>query len=154
MQWTKNGMWKAGIVLVILTGWVSGMTDMVVGAPPSLAPTDQHPETLKTISIKARQFSPSILHLRVGQKTRLMIHNSDAELHAFVPLGLLSRIALNITGNGAPEFSKEGLRRILLPSNGRAEILFVPKQAGTFMYYCDLPGHRMKGKIVVHDAGF
>lgn len=129
------------------------LSTLLAEAHPTLAQTESNPEATVTISIKTRRFSPNILQLEKGQKIRLVIRNLDAELHAFVPIGLLTRTTLAIAGNGAPEFHSEGLRRILLPSNGQSEIVFTPKHVGTFVYFCDLPGHRMQGAIVVKERG-
>jgi plastocyanin len=118
--------------------------------PTSLAPASDVQEKGVTISIKSREFSPNTVSLIMGQKTRLVLKNLDTELHAFLPVGLLTDIHLNLSGNGAPEFSKEGLVRVLLPTSGQTEIVFIPSRSGTFPYFCDLPGHVMRGTIVVH----
>ena len=116
----------------------------------SLAPATDVQETGVTITIKSREFSPSQVSLTQGQKTRLVLKNSDTELHAFLPVGLLADTHLNLSGNGAPEFTKDGLVRVLLPTSGQTEIVFIPSRPGTFPYFCDLPGHVMRGTIVVH----
>lgn len=130
---------------------------MLGGAPellfaaPSLAPTDARPEHEVVIHIQARRFQPERVPLAYGKKIRLVLRNHDAELHAFVPVGLLLNTTLQLSGNGAPQFGREGLVRVLLPSHGQTEILFIPARAGTFPFFCDLPGHVMKGAIVVQD---
>jgi plastocyanin len=116
----------------------------------SLAPATDVQERGVTISIKSREFSPNTVSLIQGQKTRLMLKNLDTELHAFLPVGLLADTHLNLSGNGAPEFTKDGLVRVLLPTSGQTEIVFTPSHPGTFPYFCDLPGHVMQGTIVVH----
>ena len=99
--------------------------------------------------MRARQFEPTMVTLHAGQKTRLVFQNYDAELHAFVPIGLFAGVSLNISGNGAPEFDHEGFKRVIIPSEGRAEILFVPERTGTYPFLCDMPGHEMRATIVV-----
>ncbi len=116
----------------------------------SLAPVSAVHETGVTISIKSREFSPNTVSLIMGQKTRLVLKNLDTELHAFLPVGLMTDSHLNISGNGAPQFAKDGLVRVLLPTSGQTEIVFIPSRSGTFPYFCDLPGHVMRGTIVVH----
>jgi len=144
----------------VLCGWILTLSLMVflplgfgiaLGATPvSLAPATDAQETVVTINIKSREFSPNTLSVTMGQKTRLVLKNLDTELHAFLPVGLLTNIHLNVSGSGAPQFSKEGLSRVLLPSRGQTEIVFIPSHPGTFPYFCDLPGHVMRGTIVVH----
>ncbi len=101
------------------------------------------------IDIRARQFMPERLELKQGKKTHLIVHNHDTELHAFVPGDLLKGVNLNVGGNGAPEFSDEGLKRVIIPPDGQAEISFTPERTGEFFYICDMPGHVMKATIVV-----
>jgi len=118
----------------------------------NLAPSDTDSETLVTINIKTRTFTPDTITLTAGQKTRLTIANHDMELHAFVPVGLLSRTHINLSGNGAPQFGKEGLLRVLLPSRGQTDIIFIPTRPGNYPFFCDLPGHVMRGHIVVQET--
>ena len=123
----------------------------VAAAGPSLAPSDSHPIRDHVINIKTRKFEPSILNLKIGEKARIILKNQDVELHAFVPLNLFHHETLHVSGNGAPEFGNQGLRRVLLPSKGQTEILFVPKRPGSYPFICDLPGHVMNGTVVVQE---
>ena len=139
------------ILMLGLTVFAFPEAGTVWGATPvSLAPATDSQEQVVTINIKSREFSPNTLSLTVGQKTRLVLKNLDSELHAFLPIGLLTDIHLNVSGSGAPQFSKEGLSRVLLPTRGQTDIVFIPSHPGTFPYFCDLPGHVMQGTIVVH----
>ena len=117
----------------------------------SLAPSTETMERKVLISIKTRKFKPNKIKLPLGEKTRLILKNLDSELHAFLPVGLLTNTHLNVSGNGAPQFGKSGLVRVLLPSRGQTEIVFVPSRPGTYPFLCDLPGHVMRGTIVVHE---
>jgi uncharacterized cupredoxin-like copper-binding protein len=103
------------------------------------------------IIAKKRSFTPAILALPLKKPVTLVIMNDDAELHAFVPLLLFEGSNVMVTGNSAPEFNETGFARVLIPPDGKAEIRFVPQRAGTFFYICDLPGHNMRGEIVVQD---
>ncbi|MDH4193167.1 MAG: cupredoxin domain-containing protein [Nitrospirota bacterium] len=148
------------ISFIALFGWILALNltffgtrgpDISLGATSaSLPPATDVQETEVIISIKSREFSPNMVSLTVGQKTRLVLKNLDTELHAFLPVALLTDIHLNLSGNGAPQFSKEGLVRVLLPTRGQTEIVFTPSRPGTFPYFCDLPGHVMRGTIMVH----
>ena len=102
-----------------------------------------------TVHIENRRFVPHVVNLRVGQRVRLIFKNEDVELHAFVPANLLVRTNVQVSGDGAPQFGKEGFRRVLIPSGGRVELVFTSKEAGSFPFFCDLPGHIMNGMIVV-----
>jgi uncharacterized cupredoxin-like copper-binding protein len=130
--------------LLWLTGAVAALSD-------TAKPADATQEEEVVVNIRLRQFEPATVLLHSGRKTKLVLHNLDAELHAFVPVKLFAGVNLNISGNGAPEFSDDGLKRVIIPPEGRTEIRFIPSQAGTFPFTCDMPGHQMQAAIVVQD---
>ncbi len=132
------------VFVLSMTGPVAADTNV-----PTLAPSDQDQEQQVIINIRSRSFEPTTVTLRAGQKTKLVFQNHDVELHAFVPVGLFVGVNLNITGNGAPEFGHEGFKRVIIPSDGRSEIRFVPERPGVYPFFCDMPGHEMKATIVV-----
>ncbi|MEW6544662.1 MAG: cupredoxin domain-containing protein [Nitrospirota bacterium] len=138
--WSVGAFW---LLTVFLTPWGPAW------AGPTLAPSDTMPEEEVLVKIRARSFEPNRVVLHAGRKTKLIFHNLDAELHAFVPVGLFTGLNLNVSGNGAPEFGPDGFKRVIIPSEGRAEFRFIPLQTGTFPFFCDMPGHDMKAKIVV-----
>ena len=102
-----------------------------------------------TVRIESRRFIPHVVNLRIGQQVRFILKNEDVELHAFVPANLLFRTNVQVSGDGAPQFGKDGFRRVLIPSGGQVELVFTSKEAGSFPFFCDLPGHMMNGTIVV-----
>jgi uncharacterized cupredoxin-like copper-binding protein len=101
------------------------------------------------ISTRERAFIPEVVFLKMGRPVALVVENEDVDLHAFVPLLLFQGVNVQVTGNGAPEFNEMGLARVLIPPKGHAEIRFTPPAAGHFFYICDLPGHQMRGEIIV-----
>jgi plastocyanin len=129
---------------VLITGWLL-LTAVQAEPPPVSLPQEEE----VVVEIRGRQFLPSTVVLHAGRHTKLVFHNQDAELHAFVPVRLLVGVNLNISGNGAPEFGAEGFKRVIIPSEGRAELRFVPERPGTYPFFCDMPGHEMKATIVV-----
>jgi plastocyanin len=140
------GQIPAFVLLVFLP-----CTAVVMATPPSttLAPTPGDAEEEVLVKIRARQFVPDTVMLHAGHKTKLVFYNQDVELHAFVPVGLFDGMHLNIGGNGAPEFTAQGFKRVIVPSEGRAEFRFIPERPGVYPYFCDMPGHEMKATIVV-----
>lgn len=126
-------------------------TGSLTAAPslPAAASSDAEPEEQVLVRIHARQFEPTPVVLHAGRKTKLIFYNQDVELHAFVPVGLFTGVSLNITGNGAPEFGENGFKRVIIPSEGRAEIRFVPERVGVYPFFCDMPGHEMRATIIV-----
>lgn len=115
--------------------------------PPSTVA--EAPRTAVEIVASKRTFAPEVVALRLGEPATLIIRNEDEDLHAFVPLLLFLRTNVQVAGNGAPEFNETGFVRVLVPPHGRTELRFIPKIAGTFFYFCDLPGHNMRAQIVV-----
>ena len=142
--WSFGAAWLVALAALCLTSALAGTPPV-----PSLAPSDSNPERKISVNLYARQFEPATLTLTAGQKTKLVFHNLDAELHAFVPIDLLVGVNVNISGNGAPEFGKNGFKRVIIPSQGNVEIRFVPQRPGVYPFYCDMPGHEMRGTIVV-----
>lgn len=124
----------------------------VWSATPTSLPSVPNLEALEiTINIHSREFQPQSVTIPVGQRTRLVLKNLDTELHAFVPVGLLADSHVTVSGSGAPQFAKEGFVRVLLSTRGQTEITFTPARPGTYPYFCDLPGHVMRGTIVVRE---
>lgn len=116
---------------------------------PTLSPGDTNSEEEVIVRIRGRAFIPPTVRIHAGRRTKLVFQNQDAELHAFVPGNLFNGVNLNIGGNGAPEFGDFGLRKVIIPGDGRAELRFVLQQPGHYPYVCDMPGHEMRATIVV-----
>jgi uncharacterized cupredoxin-like copper-binding protein len=116
---------------------------------PTSGVAEELSEELVLVTMRARQFDPPLIILNTGRKTHLVLRNEDAELHAFVPNKLFLGVNLNVGGNGAPEFSESGFKKVIIPSGGRVDIRFVPEHAGEYQFLCDMPGHEMRGTIRV-----
>ena len=130
----------------ILTAALVGLC--VFSCFDSAAAADPNLPVVK-ISARERAFIPEVVFLKMGRPVALVIENEDVELHAFVPLLLFQGVNVQVTGNGAPEFNEAGLTRVLIPPKGHAQMKFTPPAAGYFFYICDLPGHQMRGEIIV-----
>ena len=136
----------AGVVATLLCGMWS-LAPGFGAAVPAAALGEE--DVAVTVHIENRRFIPHVVNLRVGQRVRLIFKNEDVELHAFVPANLLVRTNVQVSGDGAPQFDKEGFRRVLIPSGGQVELMFTSKEPGSFPFFCDLPGHIMNGTIVI-----
>ena len=122
---------------------------LAVGFLGPLTVAAEAPPTSFEVVASKRAFTPETLTVQQGKPVTLVIRNDDEDLHAFVPLLLLQRTNVQVSGNGAPEFNEAGFVRVLIPPHGRVELRFTPKTTGTFHYICDLPGHIMRAQIVV-----
>lgn len=117
--------------------------------PPVLSPNDVGSEEEVRVRIHGRKFLPPTVLVHAGRKTRLVFKNEDAELHVFVPGTLFNGVSLSVEGNGAPEFGEEGFRKVIIPGDGVAELRFTLDRPGRYPYICDMPGHEMRGTLVV-----
>ena len=135
-------------VVALVCGVWGGSQGIGFGGTVPAGMLDQE-DIAVTVRIESRRFIPHVVNLRVGQQVRLILKNEDVELHAFVPVNLLVRTNVQVSGDGAPQFGKDGFRRVLIPSGGQVELVFTSKEAGSFPFFCDLPGHIMNGTIVV-----
>jgi uncharacterized cupredoxin-like copper-binding protein len=133
--------------MVTLLAW--SLTVGYTAFGPTSGVAEELSEELVLVTMRARQFDPPLIILNTGRKTHLVLRNEDAELHAFVPNKLFLGVNLNVGGNGAPEFSESGFKKVIIPSGGRVDIRFVPEHAGEYQFLCDMPGHEMRGTIRV-----
>jgi uncharacterized cupredoxin-like copper-binding protein len=133
--------------MVTLLAW--SLTVGYTAFGPTSGVAEELSEELVLVTMRARQFDPPVIILHTGRKTHLVLRNEDAELHAFVPNKLFLGVNLNVGGNGAPEFSESGFKKVIIPSGGRVDIRFVPEHAGEYQFLCDMPGHEMRGTIRV-----
>ena len=133
-----------GLVLATPLSCVSANDEQALIAPS----TQIGIETI-AIEIRSRMFVPQRVHAHHDRKTVLQFRNHDTELHTVAAKEIFLIADLNISGNGAQEFGPDGLKRVIVPSDGMIEFQFTPTHTGTFSYLCDMPGHDMKGMIVV-----
>ena len=128
---------------------VSAEPSVPADPAPALSANDLVLEEEVLVRIRDRKFMPSTVRVHAGRKTKLVFQNQDAELHAFLPGTLFNGISLSVEGNGAPEFGEQGFRKVIIPGNGVTELRFILEQPGRYPFICDMPGHEMRGTIVV-----
>ena len=133
----------------LLCAGLSWVPPLPADHPSVLSPSDVGSEEEVIVRMKGRKFLPPTVRVHAGRKTKLVLQNEDVELHAFVPGGLFNGVSLNVSGNGAPMFGDLGLRKVIIPGEGLAELRFVLREPGQYPYICDMPGHEMQGTIVV-----
>jgi len=132
------------LVLATPTKSLSGNVEQA----PNPLQTEVEAETV-TVEIRSRIFIPQHVHLRHDRKTVLRFLNQDTELHTVVAKELFFGVDFDVSGNGAPEYGPDGLKRVIIPPEGLIEFRFTPARTGTFSYLCDMPGHNMKALITV-----
>ena len=132
------------LVLATPTKSLSGNVEQA----PNPLQTEVEAETV-TVEIRSRIFIPQHVHLHHDRKTTLRFLNHDTELHTVVAKELFFGVDFDVSGNGAPEYGPDGLKRVIIPPEGLIEFRFTPARTGTFSYLCDMPGHNMKALITV-----
>lgn len=148
----RHALLIAGFLFFTILAWdgrVSAEPSMQADLSPALSANDRGLEEEVLVRIHGRAFMPATVLVHAGRKTKLVFKNQDAELHAFVPGTLFNGISLNIGGNGAPEFGDQGFRKVIIPGEGLVELRFVLEQPGRYPFICDMPGHEMRGTLVV-----
>jgi plastocyanin len=132
------------LVLATPTKSLSGNVEQT----PDPLPAEVEAETI-IVEIRSRIFIPQHIHLHHDRKTALRFLNYDTELHTVVAKELFFGVDFDVSGNGAPEYGPDGLKRVIIPPEGLIEFRFTPARTGTFSYLCDMPGHNMKALITV-----
>jgi uncharacterized cupredoxin-like copper-binding protein len=87
----------------------------------------------KTISVDAAEFTfaPNKLDAKVGEKLTFKITNKGTLDHSFVVADAGGTV----------------IGRIDVKIGGSASLDFTPSKAGTYQFYCDVPGHKESGMI-------
>ncbi len=114
-----GGLFLAGIFIVFgLVALVSRSGAQVAG------------QSTQTITIKANdvQFDVDTVTASVGQTVTIRFENDDNMDHA------LSIDALNV-------------QSVEVKPHGTTSITFTPQKAGTYPFYCPLPGHAALGMV-------
>jgi plastocyanin len=141
-----------GLLVLAAPAWDgrAGAEPPLPGDPPSIVSPNNVPlEEEVLVRIRDRKFMPATVRVHAGQKTKLVFHNQDAELHVFAPGNLFDGTNVSVEGNGAPEFGEQGFRKVIIPGDGVAELRFTLEQPGRYPFICDMPGHEMRATIVV-----
>jgi uncharacterized cupredoxin-like copper-binding protein len=119
-----------------LTPFLVGMATFVLGAslvaaiPQAEAAAGVSPEALAqlpTLATANYRFDTAELRARVGETVALRLENKDSSAHSF------DIDALKVH---AP-----------MPAGKPALALFTPTAPGTYMFYCDVPGHTEAGMV-------
>jgi uncharacterized cupredoxin-like copper-binding protein len=115
------------------------------------------PSGPQAVSLKASEFAftPSTINLKVGQAVQLTVQNSgavDHDLKADIPLANLTYQQADNPLDEQQANRAAGVLDLDYEVGHTGQVTFVPTQAGTYIFYCDVAGHReagMQGKFIV-----
>jgi len=119
--------------LMALAGWSVGailVGALIAATPKAGSSVGISPETLASLPALAAQnvkFDQAELHAKVGETVALRLNNRDNQAHSF------DIDAFNL--------------HVPLPASQSGAAIFKPTQAGTYTFYCSLPGHREAGMV-------
>ena len=141
------GLGIAGMVALLLAGCSASSTP----AKQTVAGTAQTPD-VKVVATDQLKFEPASLTVRAGQPVRVSLENPGALAHDFTIVGMPVKDIKNAMDDHMGHSAEAGKIMGDLPAKHQAEVAFTPTQAGTYEFYCSVPGHKeagMKGMLKV-----
>ena len=106
---------------------------------------------------KEFSFSLNTVQLRVGQPVQLTLVNDgtvDHDIKSEIPIGNLAYQTADNDPDEQAANAADGTFDVDYNQGHTARITFVPTKAGTYQFFCDVPGHKeagMTGTFVVQD---
>lgn len=109
------------------------------------------------VTLKATEFAftPNTANLKVGQPVQLTIHNDGLlghDLKSEIPIASLSYQQADNPAEEQAENSQNGELDVDFDVHHNGQVTFTPTKAGTYVFFCDVEGHRaagMQGTVVV-----
>lgn len=109
-----------------------------------------------TVELKAADtaFASKELKVTKGQAVKLVLDNEDSQLHDFV----VDKIPVKLKESGSKDHghsstSSKADLHVAAEAGQHGEVEFTATTAGTYTYYCSVPGHKdagMTGKLIVN----
>ena len=116
----------------------------------SAAPQQAPPVQQATLTGTEFSFSPNTINLQVGQRVDLTIKNAgtlDHDLKSAIPISGLTYIAADNAQDEQTTNIANGTFDVDYATGTVAEVSFVPSQAGTYQFFCDVPDHKEAGMM-------
>jgi uncharacterized cupredoxin-like copper-binding protein len=164
-RWLVAG---ASIAIVLAVNACGGtpVTQTAVGGAPAAAAgagvgtrASAAPASVQQVTLHAKEFSftPNSVQLKLGQLVQLTIVNDgtvDHDIKSAIPISGLKYQSADNPADEQADNAAQGVFDVDYNQGHTAQITFVPTKAGTYQFYCDVPGHReagMTGTFVVQD---
>ena len=97
------------------------------------------------------EFEPRAIALQRGEEVRIVLENGGDILHNLKIEGELTADVIESRSSGGPS-AQEGELFVWAGSGDEGTLIFVPKSAGTYTFYCTIDRHRalgMEGTLTV-----
>ena len=126
------------------------LTFILAACGGAAQPASTEPKTM-TVALNEFQFQPSEITVGVGQPVKLVIKNNGTVLHDFVSDDAMVEV---MAEHGA-EHDMPGMApkmHAAIEAGQQSTLEFKATQAGTYTFYCTVPGHKeagMVGKLIV-----
>jgi uncharacterized cupredoxin-like copper-binding protein len=126
---------------------------LILGAcavPTKPAAQQAPPVQQVTLTGTEFSFSPNTINLQVGQRVDLTIKNAgalDHDLKSAIPISGLTYTAADNAKDEQATNIANGTFDVDYGTGTTAQVSFVPSQAGTYDFFCDLPDHQAAGMM-------
>ena len=120
---------------------------LILGA--CAAPT-KPPVQQVTLTGTEFSFSPNTINLQVGQRVDLTIKNAgtlDHDVKSAIPISGLTYLAADNAKDEQTTNIANGTFDVDYGTGTVAQVSFVPSQAGTYQFFCDIPDHKEAGMM-------
>lgn len=98
------------------------------------------------------EFEPGALTINTGETVRLVLNNRGAQEHDLTIDGAKGKVkVVSESGSHGASHSHKSLH-VSAAAGETGALDFTPSEAGTYEFYCSVPGHKeagMSGKLVV-----
>ena len=104
-----------------------------------------------TLEAAGMHYQPSTFEVTAGEPVRLMLRNSDSVDHDFsimeIPLMSMGGTAEPMAGHKMGDVAVAPQLHMAATMNTSNSIEFTPTKAGTYEFFCTVPGHKEAGMV-------
>lgn len=130
--------WHVAVLSLILVGALAGCSS---GGPGS-APPETIDLTVGNVSYGTREIT-----LEKGKSYQLVLANKDGTEHDFSIDKIPVKIVKEGHEGGHGSGSKKPDLHVHADAHKTESVVFTPVEAGTYTYYCTIPGHKESGMV-------
>jgi uncharacterized cupredoxin-like copper-binding protein len=135
---------------LLVLALVLAFTLAACGGTAASSSASTAPKTV-TLTLNEFQFQPADITVNVGQPITLVLKNNGTVLHDFVSTDAM----VEVMGEHGAMHDMAGMETAMhaaVEAGQQSTLEFKATQAGTYTFYCTVPGHKeagMVGKLIV-----